>query len=454
VLDLFENSLEVVLPRQCSEMFEARMTRLNRREVAIAYPTASSRGRRRWVYRFLSIVLVVTGQEACFRFMFPLPEVAAFNRVHYQLLAREDSRSWPIYKRGLVYDRLSFESTLDGFSQVHELNLYGFRGKDFSIDPQRGRRRALVIGDSVVEGEGASDSETIPTQLERLLREDGDDTEVINLGVVAASLDELTPLARDAIALLKPADLILVVSANDLPAPVYQAAFDEPAPSHQRRGGLWPVPRAIELLVRLAFGQPIYRRWPPHATVPFFLPVPDRTNPWSSMKHRPWELDAAVHQAMAAGNLNPWLWEQSNLIPKMLSHDFANGDGSPASYLRRIAGLCKAGNINLVIAYVPFCGVTSGRYTSSLVRMGMKQSVAEALPTDPIYRRQNEALARICREQNLSFADTTAALIKAESGGNPQYWMYDTHPRPAGYATTSRHIYAVWRRSAGSRKEN
>ena len=71
-------------------------------------------------------------------------------------------------KRGLVYDRLLVESQPDGFSEIHNLNLYGFRGQDFAIDPPGDRRRILVIGDSVVEGQGAPEDLTIAAELARL----------------------------------------------------------------------------------------------------------------------------------------------------------------------------------------------------------------------------------------------------------------------------------------------
>jgi len=411
---------------------------------------AGRRRRRHWRFVLVVLAVVSIGQELACRLMFPLPEVVGFNRVHYQTLAPDDARSKLIFKRGLVYERLKFDSQPDGFSEVHRLNLYGFRGSDFAIEPPRGRRRILILGDSIVEGQAASETATISSVFTNLLKNDGTNAEVLNLGVVAASLSELTPLARDSVALLNPKDVILVLYANDLPAPPYPRAFDLPAPRFHRQIGL-SSPRMLELFDRLAAGEPIYRRWPPHPVIPFFLPVPASSNPWTWVKDPPRELDPALYQAMIAGKINPWLWQQSQMIPKMLSHDFSRSDGSPAPYLQRIATLCKSANAHLVVAYVPFCGVTSRRYASPLVKLGMEQSVAEALDSDPIYRRQNEMLASLCRVLNLPLADTTAALIQAEARGIPQYWSIDTHPRPAGYATIARQIYEVWRQSVAER---
>jgi hypothetical protein len=240
--------------------------------------------------------------------------------------------------------------------------------------------------------------------------------------------------------------VILVLFANDLPAPPYPKLFDLPAPKFPRETGL-SNPRLIELFVRLASNKPIYRRWPPYPIAPFVLPSPDPTNPWTGITEPPPGLDHDLFQAMKAGKINAWLWGQATGIAQMLSHDFSEGNGSPEQYLTRIRTACKKQNCRLMLAYVPFYGVTSKRYAAPLVQLGMDPTVAGALSTDPIYRRQNENLAQVSRELNLPFADTTDALIEAETQGEPQFWEFDSHPRPGGNATIARRIFDIWRQS-------
>ena len=109
---------------------------------------------RQWLYGAVIAVVLLAGQELLFRALFPMPEVAGFNRIHYQMLAGAHPRLHQTLRRGLVYDQILIQSQPDGFSEVHKLNLYGFRGPDFNIDPPRDRRRIVVIGDSVTEGQG------------------------------------------------------------------------------------------------------------------------------------------------------------------------------------------------------------------------------------------------------------------------------------------------------------
>lgn len=410
------------------------------------------RPRRRKHLAFAAAVLAViaVGQELAFRGLFPLPDVLGFNRVRYQMMAGTHPNFRATLRRGLVYDRLLFESRPDGFSEIHRLNLYGFRGPDFSIDPPAGRRRVLVVGDSVTEGQGAPESGTIAAELGRLLEKDGTPADVLNLGVVAATLPHLAALTRDATALLRPTDVVLVLYANDLPAPPYPRQLDEPAPRFPRRDEpLW-MPRAVELVGRAARQEPIYRRWP-HAAMRFFAPVPDPSNPWTKAPGPPPGVDPALYKAMVEGAINPWLKEQAEAIPGMLSHDFASG-GLPNLYLLRIAEWCRQARANLLVAYVPFCGVVHPRYAAPLVEAGMSRSTAEALAVDPAYRRQNVVLAEVCPQLGLPLADVTEALAHAEAGGVPQYWNYDTHPRPAGYATIARHVHGVWRQAFGGRR--
>src|SRR5437870_3401530 len=94
-------------------------------------PTGRRRSARRRVFAAAVVTLIAAGQEALFRGLFPVPEVSGFNRVRYQMMAGTHPNFRATVRRGLVYDRLLFESRPDGYSEIHRLNLYGFRGPDF-----------------------------------------------------------------------------------------------------------------------------------------------------------------------------------------------------------------------------------------------------------------------------------------------------------------------------------
>jgi lysophospholipase L1-like esterase len=386
-----------------------------------------------------SVVAVLAGaQELVFRAMFPLPEVVGFNRILYQKLAGAHPALQETLTRGLVYDRLLVQSAPDGFSETHRLNLYGFRGADFTLAPPADRRRILLIGDSITEGQGAAESGTIDAELRRLAARNRLPWEIVNLGVIGADLPELTALARDAIPLLNPRTVAVILYANDLPAPGYPARLDRPGPPFHRRRAPWWFPRAAELIGRVARGVPIYRRWP-HRPVPIFAAVPDPSNPWGAWSAPPPHVDLALYRAMRAATLNPWLEGQSRALPGMLAHDFSTG-GSPVRFLARMQAVAAATGARLLVAYVPVAGVVHARYAPALIELGMAPAIAEALHRDPVYRGQNRLLADVCSALGLVFADATDDLVQAEAAGIPQYWPFDIHPRPAGYATIARRI--------------
>lgn len=407
-------------------------------------PIASKPRRRgrRWIFGLTTALLILALQEIAFRVIFPIPESTRFNRIRYQLLAESDPRFRPLLKRGLAYDSLIFESAPDGWRHVHRLNRFGFREKDFSIDPPAGKNRVLVVGDSVTEGQGAAASDTIAANLGRNL---GSGFEVLNLGVVAATMDHVSQLACDSVAVLKPSTLVVVMYANDTPAP--------PVPPNV--GGLRYLvdgiekdraaaksrdfmPRALALILRFAADEPIYRRFIGQP-IRYFAPTPDPTNPFREGAPPMPGLKPELEKAMRAGQLNPWLVQQSEAMPGMIKADFALG-GSPEMQLRAIRQVCDQAKVRLVVAWVPFHGTVHGRYAQPLNDLAMPAEVADALATDPAYAVQSPQIGAICERVKVPFVDTTEALKAKENAGEPQYWPYDSHPRPAGYATIAEAI--------------
>jgi lysophospholipase L1-like esterase len=385
------------------------------------------------------VAFLLCAQEAAFRLVFPIPETTRFNRIRYQLLAEADPRFKPLLARGLAYDSLVFESAPDGWRHVHRLNRFGFRERDFPIDPRPGTKRVAIVGDSVTEGQGAASGETIPARLGSAL---GRSYEVLNLGVVAATLDKVTQLACDTVAVLKPDTLVVVLYANDTPAPpflpnvndaslgylVNQVAKDRTAASATAY-----LPRLVVLGNRLAAGEPIYARFFRPA-IRYFAPVPDPTNPFREGSPPVPGLKPELEAAMRAGQLNPWLVQQSEAMPGMIKADFALG-GSPEAQLRLIRQVCDKAGVRLVVAYVPFHGTVHARYAQALKDLKMPAEVADALSTDPAYAAQATQLQAICERSKIPFVDTTAPLKTKENAGSPQFWPYDSHPRPEGYAT-------------------
>lgn len=385
------------------------------------------------------LLLLIGFQEVVFRVVFPLPESTRFNRIRFQLLAESDPRFKPLLRRGLVYDKLLFESAPDGWRHTHYLNRFGFRERDFPVEPPAGKKRVVVVGDSVTEGQGAAPGETIPAQLGSIL---GSSAETLNLGVVAATLDKVTQLACESAILLKPETLVVVMYANDMPAPNVPATANERDLNYlaeKFRQDLMNsrlrerLPRLYVLTRRMLDGDPIYNRFL-NSTVRYFAPTPDPTNPFQEDSPPMPGLKPELEQAMRAGQLNPWLAHQTALMPELIRQDFRQGV-SPELHLRLIQLVCQRAKVKLVLAYVPFHGTVHARYAQPLVDLKMPRDVAESLSVDPAYKNQAVQLTAICESLKIPFVDTTPALVERENAGHPQFWAYDSHPRPEGYRT-------------------
>ena len=285
---------------------------------------------------------------------------------------------------------------------------------------------------------GAGDSATIARELERRLARGGERAEVINLGVIAATLDHLTILARDSISLLRPTDVVVILYANDLPASQYNPIYDQPGPDFRPWKEKWWMPRVLTLFGRFIREEPFYHRWP-HPAIRFFAPVPDRANPWSDSKGPPAALDPELYRQMTRGTLNPWLSGQSTDMPRQLAHDFTE-KGSPERHLMRMADVCRSVGARLRVAYVPFCGAsahTMHRHWSVWEWTGKRPRIWQLIRSTVVRTSNWPRFALDCTCLWLTRPKTS---LRPSKPGPGSIWEYDTHPRPAGYATIARQI--------------
>jgi len=98
------------------------------------------------------------------------------------------------------------------------INSLGFRGPEFPAPKPAGAFRVVVLGDSVVFGQGVEETETLPAQLQRRLRARSlRPVEVINAGVRGYNLTHYRVLFEARVLGLSPDVLVLVITEiNDL----------------------------------------------------------------------------------------------------------------------------------------------------------------------------------------------------------------------------------------------
>jgi lysophospholipase L1-like esterase len=399
-------------------------------------------GRRRLLFVVVTLVVILVSQETLFRFAFPMPEVL-FNRAGYMPPSFSSEVS-VARATALCNVIVRWECAPDGVSFDHTLNLYGFRGPDFPIAPPADRPRILFVGDSFVEGCGASDDDTLPRQFAGLIGEQS--AEVINLGVAAANFPEYRRLLLDAVRLLRPHTVFLVVSSNDLPAP----AFDKSVPPPGGLDGLelspfvylnpWQ-PRVIQAvsLLRQGWSLPFRVHRGPFR---FFAPEPDPSNPLTGSLAVA-GLDPVLERAMRAGKANP---HQPGTLPhfeRYLREDYTKA-GGVSNLLQFLAWFCGEHDTRLHMVYVPFHVAANPAYRAAQIRLGGCSAIPlPASFSDESHRAQQRHLAAACRDARLTFIDSTDAFIAGERRER-LFWPTDGHCNAAGYRLLAELCARYW----------
>ena len=98
---------------------------------------------------------------------------------------------------------------------VGHINSHGFRGGEPRQGAGADRVRICVLGDSFALGFGVFDEDTLPAQLERILREQGLDAEVLNFGVSATGTHEQVELLESFVLTFEPDVVVFVLFLND-----------------------------------------------------------------------------------------------------------------------------------------------------------------------------------------------------------------------------------------------
>ncbi len=392
--------------------------------------------------------------EVAARLIFPFPTVYNFNRIQFTKAEGFGGLDEVAKTGGILGDgfsdqprkplrnvKIAWISDPDGFEEIVTLNLYGFRGENFAIVKPAGTTRVMFLGDSFVEGFGAADGETIPIQFEHHL--DDPSLEALNLGIGGADLTDIARLASVAIPLLSPDYVIVVLSANDLPAsPLDKATLprDFKALYHS-----WLAPRIVRLARDLwvdATPALFYHRGP----FQFYSPVPHPSNPLTGRKNTE-GIPPRLFEAMQAGRFTPFTPSSGKLIEeRMLSP--LDGSNGGRGQLEAIRDLCRSQGTELLVALIPFNVTVSDHY----LQFWWASGVGLEWPSlaIPEFRRHREHLDAMLADLGVPFIATTDALAREEMQGRRLYHYYDGHMNAAGYRLVAEVIADAYRKEARS----
>jgi len=311
----------------------------------------------------------------------------------------------------------------------HYMNSYGFRDKDWSVENTSGKKRALFIGDSFVEGVMAEQHETIPLAFEKASNLQ---YETFNGGMLGCGLSVYMQLATDMIPVYKPEIAFLCIYANDLgkEIPKVPEFYLEPEYFNLLK------PRIIEIIAQMQTYGPLKFRWK-NDSKPYLPSVPDKKNPWTnSEEHLKNHVSPKLAEQMKQSLFNPFLTNSLAKEEKYLKMTPNLGDS-----INFFNYICTQNGTKPIVIYIPSRNQVTDYYLPFEKSYCLNECPDSISLTSPIYQTHQRILAKQCNNLNVAFIDLTATVKAKEDKGEHLYWNYDQHMRAKGYQLIGQKIW-------------
>lgn len=365
---------------------------------------------------FVYLFCVFIFQELIFRYFFPTPEIKNFDRINFMNLNNNGTGSK--HSRNQTWDWQSTPDTSAIFK--HYMNLYGFRGKDWLIEKNSTKKRALFIGDSFVEGIMAEQNETIPMVFEKA---SNGKYETFNGGMLGCGLPVYMQFTADIIPIYKPEVAFLCIYANDLgkKTPKIPEFFLEPDYYNPMK------PRIVEIIAQIQTNGPLNFKWKKDSKQ--YLPgIPDKKNPWTNSENDlKNHVTPEIAEKMKQSFFNPYLTNSLAKEERYLKAPPAIGETIPFfNYI------CNQNGTKPVVIYIPSRNQVTNYYLSYEKQFCLSCPDNISL-NNPTYQVHQQVLKKQCEKINVPFMDFSEIIKNKETKGEHLYWNYDQHMRAKGY---------------------
>lgn len=335
-----------------------------------------------WAIMGLLVVAITAGAlEAICRLLFPAPLPWLMPQNRFEASATLGFRYRP-------------SQTAFTADKPFRTNAAGLRGPEWSLAKPVGRRRVLVLGDSIAMGFGVREEDAFPAVLERTL---GGGVEVVNGAVAAYSTDQEVRWYLDDGWRYQPDVVVIELYWNDVtPKTEVGVApdgelIDRRSEGDQRgamdgEGGYW----LRNLLKR---SRALY------------------------------VLSFKLRQLQAMGQADPTRSKQMAVLTGAHDDAVAHGWQVIEQELGRLRAACERAGVSLLVVVPP-----------------MPQQLAASFP-DVAYQ---SVVAGICERERLSCLDLLPAFANAYHGHESLFVAYDgDHPNEAGHALIARELARV-----------
>lgn len=312
------------------------------------------------------------------------------------------------------------------------INALGFRDRETPLE-KTGTYRIVAIGDSFTYGWGVNLEDTWVKQLEKRLREQGLDVEVLNLGKPAAGPNEYAAIATAAIPVLKPDMVIVCCLAGD----------DVNQVSDISNPFLWARLRFPNLLHAVRYWR--NRKVQETAAIPPTRTAEDTRKGYAQVaqqlldeftpeqRARYDRLEDAVKESFLAGTLNPWLIGHSTGGPDYFLHTLdlttlTDAIKGMAKAFRTIRSVARRHDAHALVLSIP-----EGFYVNREAYANVQRIGFLAAPEMLESNTADEAVAAACRKAGLPFGSVTEGFRqrKDEPG---LYFEFDRHMTAKGNA--------------------
>lgn len=318
------------------------------------------------------------------------------------------------------------------YSCSERINSLGFRDAEVPLR-KTVQVRIAAIGDSFTYGWGVNIEDTWCKRLERNLREQGLDVEVLNLGRPAAGPEQYASIAQTVATVLHP-DLIIVgcLAGDDLnqvgPSTDYKAPIREVFPNfthlvrywrHRRQFGSAPAPvaRTAEECrkINIDTAKSLVDQMPPEQRARFD------------------QIEPSIREVFFAGKLNPWLLNHSTGSPDYFmptsgrdSMDYQIHYTSKA--FRRLKKVSRRVGIPIIVYSIP-----EGFYVNEEAHKNVQRIGFNVVPEMLVNTAADDAVRAACERVGLEFRCVTAGFREhAQETG--LYFELDRHFTAAGNA--------------------
>jgi lysophospholipase L1-like esterase len=388
---------------------------------------------------FITVLFVILFiiQEVLFRLIFPVPEVSNFNRINYSPVFFGSNETELKYLSNASFIWASDPDKTE--SQIN-LNIYGFRGKDFCIESNPEIPRVVFIGDSFTEGYLAADNETIPVVFENEAKSKSKDIEVINLGIGGTDFASYLKILGAQMPVLKPDHVIIMLHGNDLPPQQFNPEyFQKPLEPEFNN---WWTPRVINVLMNYFADKTVPKSWISKPFI-FFAPVPAPSNPFSNSQKSA-RIESKIRKdiadAMKKGRFNPFAYDEYSLLHTRLPETF-----KITEHLNGIQNYVEQFGKKVYLVYIPSKNQVSDYYVPYIKDFSTDSTVIPL--TTPEFQLHASILETSCKSLGIPFLDCTSMILEQENKGNHLYWEYDAHMRPKGYSVLAKGIYNWWKKA-------